>query len=160
MKIIFSLFIVVLLSACGIINDPVVEENRSNYPGKQQKLRLEEKDYEISYELNDSLNDRNLPLYNDSPLVMNQTDSISSLLSCIQQIEFPEFWKEMGIQGRSYYGIHVNAQGEIHTITSLRVLAKNDLLLKQIEEYLLHLKFLESRYFNQMYTFKIKIGIE
>jgi hypothetical protein len=155
------LFSVFALFACGVVEkEPTYSERYPYYCGNQEEHPIEKKYYRVIYELSDTLNKRNLPLHHDSTLVAHPTDSIKALGNYIRKIEFPDMWKEMDIQGASYYGIKVDEVGEIQTIEPLRVIYKNDLILPQLERYLLHLKFIEERYFNQVFILRILLRID
>lgn len=151
MKIAAFLFIMFVFVACTTVKQvpPSADKPHSYCFGNVQEQVIEKKFYKVIYELSDTLNNRNLPLYCDSTLVSNPIDSISGIGNYIRKIQFPEIWKDMAFQGASYYALKVDEMGKIQTISPLRVLDKNDLIFPQLERHLLHLKFIGERFLSK-----------
>ncbi len=159
MKAVFPLLIIALVYACG--TSKVVEHEDHLYCGMNQQETIEKRHfYQLIYDITDTIAKTNIPLYTDSTLVIHPQDSICSMGSVIQKIKYPDIWKEQQIQGTSYYSLKVDEFGEIKTIEQLRSIYKNnDLLLPQLERHLLHLKFVEEKYFNKEYIFRMQLLI-
>lgn len=159
MKTVLPLLIIALIYACGA--SKVVEHEDQLHCFVHEPVRTEKKHfYQLIYEITDTIAKTNIPLHTDSTLVMHPRDSICPMGKIMQKIEYPEMWKEQQIQGTSYYSLMVDEFGEIQSIVQLRSIYKsNDLLLPQLQRHLLHLKFVEEKYFNKEYLFRLQLRI-
>ena len=164
----FTIFILLSIIAfsCASTRKDDSKVNMDDYPCfYNDRVENEERriyKYIMSYSLTDTL------LKEKGEVVLNPNHPInvvpferdtSTLYTCMTKIEYPDLWKEMQHQGSCYYGIKIDENGIIQTIESLKTISANDLILPQIERHLLHLKFVEEKYFGRNFLFLVKLRI-
>jgi hypothetical protein len=161
MKIAAFLFIAFIFFACGAVKKSplVLADQRHPYCcGKVVEHELNY--YTVMYDISDTVNHFFLPLFGDSSLVADSRDSIHSIRTYFQKIEYPKIWKEIGNQGHCFYGLNVDDKGTIQSIEPIRTISENDPILPQLERYFLGLRFLQGNYFGREYILHIQLRID
>jgi hypothetical protein len=129
MKTSTLILMMLLLFACSAVKKvPPNEESGHPYClGPIKEFPSEEiRRYLVMIDLSDTATRCFLPLHSNSLFVAHSKDSIKALNMYLQNIEYPKLWKELGIQGSSFYRIHIDEQGIIQSIDPLRTIEKKD----------------------------------
>lgn len=117
----------------------------------------------IEFELTDTLLNDNVRILhnNDNPIKVLSLDSDTlTFYECLSQIQYPEYWMHLGIQGNSFYGLEIDENGILQTINPLRTLDDNDLLMVEVEKNIKSIHFISQTFYSRNLLLRVKLILD
>jgi hypothetical protein len=165
LKITSILLFSILVFSCAASRKDDNRVNPDDYPcfnhiSPQVREEPREPHLIIEFDLTDTLLNEKIKILpnNINPImVMATNEDTLTFFDCLNQIEYPEYWKDLGIQGNSYYGLEIDENGALIAINPLRTLDKNDLLLLEVERVIKSIRFIGPRFYSRNLLFRVKL---